>query len=102
VNARRGLFTSSQVINAVYTHPEWWSETNLFSQRGYRAYELQDEQYFPMGDNSAASSDARAWAGHNYVEQRFLLGKALLVFWPHTWNTPLPFTPNIQRMGLIR
>jgi hypothetical protein len=62
---------------------------------------LEDGQYFPMGDNSAASSDARAWYGHNYVEEKFLLGKALLVFWPHTWNAPVPFTPNFARMGLI-
>ncbi|MFO0939753.1 MAG: hypothetical protein U0930_03200 [Pirellulales bacterium] len=35
-----------------------------------------------MGDNSAASLDARMWQEH-FVDERFLLGKALLVFWPH-------------------
>jgi signal peptidase I len=74
--------------------------------RNQRKYALADDHYFPMGDNSAQSADARAWydehGDHNYVEQRFMLGKALLVFWPHYWNRPIPFFPNFSRMGLIR
>ena len=31
-----------------------------------------------------------------------LIGKALLIYWPHTWNRPIPFTPNFSRMGPIR
>ncbi|MCA9133778.1 MAG: signal peptidase I, partial [Planctomycetales bacterium] len=73
------------VISAIYAHPQWWAETNLFSQRRQLQFDLEEQQYFPMGDNSAASSDARSWGDHNYVEEKFLLGKALLVFWPHTW-----------------
>ncbi len=102
-NVLRGqMRTASNVISAVYSNPQWWAETNLFEQRGQLEFQLEDDQYFPMGDNSSHSSDARAWLGHNYVEQKYLLGKALLVFWPHTWNTPVPFTPNFSRMGLIR
>lgn len=99
---RAGLRTCEQAISAVYSNPQWWETTNLFEQRGTREFKLEEGQYFPMGDNSAASSDARAWVGHNYVEERYLLGKALLVFWPHSWKTPLPMTPNLARMGLIR
>lgn len=98
----RNRIDGERAIAEVYAHPEWWSETNLFGLRGELQYELEDDQFFPMGDNSAASSDARAWEGHNYVEKKFLLGKALLVFWPHTWNRPIPFTPNFGRMGRIR
>ncbi len=100
--ARNRMNSAEQVLSAVYANPQWWSETNLFSQRGTLAFQLEPDQYFPMGDNSSHSSDARAWIGHNFVEQKFLLGKALLVFWPHTWNTPIPFAPNFSRMGLIR
>jgi len=93
-------------IASTYEHPELWSETNLFSLRNERKYALADDHYFPMGDNSAQSADARAWGDehgdHNYVEQRFMLGKALLVFWPHYWNRPIPFFPNFSRMGMIR
>ncbi len=89
-------------IPEMYAHPEWWAQSNLFSLRGELRFELDQDHYFPMGDNSSASSDARAWRGHHYVEKKFLLGKALLVFWPHTWNRPVPFTPNFARMGRIR
>lgn len=93
-------------IASTYEHPELWAETNLFSLRNERNYSLADDHYFPMGDNSAQSADARAWGDekgdHNYVEQRFMLGKALLVFWPHYWNRPIPFFPNFSRMGMIR
>jgi signal peptidase I len=98
----RNRADAKEAISLVYSHPEWWSETSLFGLRGELRFELEADQYFPMGDNSSASSDARAWRGHNYVEKKFLLGKALLVFWPHTWNRPIPFTPNFERFGLIR
>jgi len=100
--ARAQMRSAEDIIASVYAHPQWWDKTNLFSQRGTLGFELEPDQYFPMGDNSAASSDARAWSDHHYVEQKFLLGKALLVFWPHTWKSPVPFTPNFSRMGLIR
>lgn len=38
-----------------------------------------ENQYFPCGDNSPASSDGRYW--HSAPEGN-LMGKALLVFWP--------------------
>ncbi|HBE66790.1 MAG TPA: signal peptidase I [Planctomycetaceae bacterium] len=98
----RRLLRWEDAIQAIYANPEWWAETDLFTLRRSREYQLEEDQYFPMGDNSAASSDARVWAGPKMVEGKYLLGKALLVFWPHTWNTPVPFTPNIARMRRIR
>ena len=83
---------------------------------------LQEDQFFPMGDNSPESLDARCWAGtkrqqqlprgvnqdawrwsdDSYVPRDLLVGKALVVFWPHSWNSPIPFLPNFKRMKLIR
>ncbi len=60
------------------------------------------DQFFMLGDNSAKSQDARAWKTHKYVERKLLIGKALFIFWPHSWDTPLPFTPNWKRMQFIR
>lgn len=100
--ATRSYASTLEAILAVYANPQWWEQTDLFNLRGERHFKLDEGQYFPMGDNSAQSSDARAWTGQHYVEEKFLLGKALLVFWPHYWNRPIPFTPNFARMGLIR
>lgn len=95
------MLSDSQLLRYTYSNPELWSKTPLFSLRQKQLFELGEDQYFPMGDNSAQSSDARMW-NQNYVEGKFLLGKALLVFWPHPWNRPIPFLPNVRRMGLIR
>ncbi|MDP1561901.1 MAG: S26 family signal peptidase, partial [Pirellulaceae bacterium] len=64
------------------------------------AYLLTEDQFFPMGDNSPQSEDARKWAPPKYVERRFMIGRALMVYWPHTWNSP-PFWPNFNRMRTI-
>jgi signal peptidase I len=60
-----------------------------------------NDQFFMLGDNSRQSQDARSWS-RNYVERKLLIGKALYIFWPHSWDSPLPFTPNWERMRFIR
>ncbi len=86
----------------IYSQPQWWSQTGLFNLRGSMHFGLTEDQYFPMGDNSAASLDARGWDNNHFVQHRYMLGKALLVFWPHHWNRPIPGWPNFTRMRLIR
>jgi signal peptidase I len=93
--------SDADIVHAVYSQPEFWEQTELFALRGSTTYRLAEGQYFPLGDNSAQSSDARMW-NENFVEHEFLLGKALMVFWPHTWNRPIPYLPDFTRMGLIR
>jgi signal peptidase I len=92
--------------------PSLW---NRFSQRNKADFVLNEDQLFVMGDNSAESSDARLWEssprgkpGGPYLDRRLLIGKALCVYWPHSWNripgTPIPFPlfPNIADMRLVR
>jgi signal peptidase I len=88
-----------------------------FSERKSVEFPLGEDQFFVMGDNSAESSDARLWnvgsehggkPGGQYLERRLLIGKALAVYWPHSWNripgTPIPFPlfPNFEDMRLVR
>ncbi|MCY3006987.1 MAG: signal peptidase I [Planctomycetota bacterium] len=75
-----------------------WSSDGL-------TYQLGPEDYFPMGDNTQASSDARMWNVRQEAGQpgRLMIGRAVMVFWPHYWNYGrIRFIPNFQRMGLIR
>lgn len=80
---------------------------------------LADGQFLMLGDNSSASKDSRAWGhpddGPFHVDRRLLVGRALVIFWPHAipaaWNVPLrlggwevrlPCWPNFGRMGFVR
>ncbi len=79
-----------------------------FAERGEEDFPLAAGQYFMMGDNSPASLDARLWPYQQFVEEELLIGKALVIFWPHSFNRipgtgiPFPFFPNFARMGFIR
>jgi signal peptidase I len=75
----------------------------------YADYTLKPNQFFVLGDNSARSRDGRLWGPDNYwVPRELLIGKALFIYWPHSWNkvpyvnVPFPYFPNFSRMGLVR
>ncbi len=99
----------------LFTNSARW---DLFLSRRHHDFPLEEDQFFMMGDNSPESQDSRLWAGGNarslghpggsYLERRLLIGKALCVYWPHSWNripgTPIPFPlfPNFADMRLVR
>jgi signal peptidase I len=85
--------------NALLTNATLWANSEMGQGRQTVEFAMQKDWYFPMGDNSSASSDARSW-GH--APEKLLIGRAVMVFWPHYWNAPVPFVPNVQRMSLIR
>ena len=44
-----------------------------------------------------------------WVPPQLLIGKALFIYWPHSWDRipyfnsiPCPYFPNFSRMGLVR
>jgi signal peptidase I len=102
--------SDAQKIHRIFADPQLWPRTNLFGDkmRRHTQYRLGPDQFLPMGDNSPQSFDGRFWVenytgqSHHYVERDLLIGKALLIYWPHTWNRPIPFTPNFTKMGRIR
>lgn len=105
---------SAERIQEVFRDPSLWEGSGLFAigNRRHVQFALQENQFLPLGDNSPASSDGRFWSqghmgqfldgDHHYVERDLLIGKALVIYWPHTWNRPIPFTPNFRKMGPIR
>ncbi len=58
------------------------------NDRGQR-YSVPREHYFALGDNSTHSKDSR---DRFRVHERYLLGKAVFVYWPWRW----------ERFGMIR
>jgi signal peptidase I len=120
VTGGRGATTSA--IQTSLLNRERWDRFAGWNARRTVSFNLDEDQFFPMGDNSPESKDARCWvdppdrfgvpsspdphaydwADKNYVPRDLLVGKAIMVFWPHTWNEPFPITPNFKRIGLIR
>jgi len=60
------------------------------------------DQFLPMGDNSAQSLDGRVWDGPRFFERDLLIGRGIVVFWPHTLSEPIPYMPNFGRMTFIK
>ena len=94
---------------AFLSSPRLWTATeeatSLFDDRNFRQaiFENGEDQFMPMGDNSPMSQDGRIWPGASHtVDRDLLIGKALYIYWPHAWNSPVPFWPNWGRMKLVR
>ena len=106
-----------KVIELIMKNPDQWTSANAnryFSKRKNQTKPMftlefgedsnrDKDQFFPMGDNSTQSLDARVWPGPDrYVERDLLIGRAIYVYWPHTLNEPIPFFPNFGKMKFIR
>ena len=117
-----GAVQNGKQMQEVFVDPAIWNTFPGWDARRTVEFVLKENQFFPMGDNSPESLDARCWAGTkyqipmprgvnepawewsdaSYVPRDLLVGKALVVFWPHSWNSPIPFLPNFKEMNLIR
>jgi len=91
----------------VLADPAQWA---LFNPKNLRSVpvDLAEDQFFVLGDNSPFSKDARLWEAEPYVRRDLLIGKALYIYWPHSFDrvpgtkVPLPFFPNFGAMGFVR
>ncbi len=83
----------------LYSTPSLWQKSPVFSSRRFVEINIGDEEYFPMGDNSAASADGRSWA--RPLPRDLMIGKAVSVFWPHVWMSPIPTFPISDGWGLF-
>ncbi len=103
-------------IREIMSTPKFWTSQaglEFFDSRSpednLSKFEIPEGAYMPMGDNSPQSLDARLWyVGEGpsrvpappYVRRDLISGRAMLIYWPHSWNWP-PFWPNFRRMRFI-
>jgi len=94
----------------IFRDPETWPR---FATRRHRDFPIAEDQFFVMGDNSPASQDCRLWKssggtkgtpGGAYLDRRLLTGKAVCVFWPHSWGgiPGVPILPGFPGFGDMR
>jgi len=116
---RQGTTFEGQVIPSLadgrdlFAVPDAWPR---FLTRRHVEFTIDERQLFVMGDNSPESADCRLWAkndvsrgipGGQYLDRRLLIGKAVCVFWPHSWGgipglPQLPGFPNFGDVRLVR
>jgi signal peptidase I len=86
------------------------SDDPAYAKSGMQSsIDLESDQFFMLGDNSPKSSDGRYWRTQHYVDRHLLIGKALYIYWPHSFNyveiaekkIPFPFWPNFARMRFV-
>lgn len=120
-------FIDAQNLKATITHMNLWRDVYytpivVNGERAARGLpdnpvKLGNDEYFVLGDNSPLSGDGRYWrdpidlpaeavrAGAGIVPGRFLLGKAMLVYWPagfRMFNAEYPdLVPNFGEMRFI-
>jgi signal peptidase I len=103
-----GPLTDFQRIGSshrVLSDPALW---DVFDNMQAVDFPLREDQFLALGDNSPKSKDSRLWAREHYVRRELLIGKALYIYWPHSWNKlprtniPFPLFPNVSRMGFVR
>jgi signal peptidase I len=93
-------------VDQFFSDPSQWSELDESNLR-QAEFTIKEDQYFALGDNSAKSQDSRLWSAPQ-IDRDLLKGKALFIYWPHSWNRipyvniPFPFFPNFSRMHLIK
>ncbi len=106
-----GMTDFKTVYQGTLTDPSVWPQA--FDPRNIEeaSFRLLADQFLALGDNSARSQDSRRWEGEGFdpfVSRELLVGKALCLYWPHSWNRlpgtsiPFPLFPNFPRMGLVR
>jgi len=98
--------SSEESLRHTMSDPEQWRH---FGKTRTVSWTLENGQFFALGDNTAQSKDSRMWTDGRpdvtfYIPEKFLIGEALFVHWPH--GNPLPGTnlhivPEVQKMRFI-
>ena len=110
---RLPFMTADQLADFFSDPAAWRASTGqnghtVFDQRKEVTFPLAADQFFVLGDNSPASADSRLWDHQHYVDRDMMIGKALFIYWPHSFDRipgtgiPFPFFPNFKDMGFVR
>ena len=102
---------SQKPLEEFLSSPDEW---DVFKDRHAIEFHIGADEFFVLGDNSPESKDGRIWtlrpgtvAPTHFVPRELLIGKAIWIYWPHSWDhvpgtgIPFPFFPNFGDMGTV-
>ncbi len=72
-----------RVVAAKDGYNGYTNDIGVYLRSPKESFTVPPENYFAMGDNSANSSDSRAWGT---VPARNVVGRGLFVYYPFTWH----------------
>lgn len=79
VEIRQGhVLVNGRRLDAAAVQDFTYHNQGQFGQEG-AATTVPADMYYVLGDNSSSSHDSRFWG---FVPKRFLIGKAVYIFWP--------------------
>ncbi|MEO8498467.1 MAG: signal peptidase I, partial [Planctomycetota bacterium] len=62
VNSEYSSYMPQRDLEEVFYEPRTWETTTVFQDRQTVEFQLGGDQFFPLGDNSPQSKDARLWS----------------------------------------
>ena len=88
-NAQIRMCDYKSPVAGFLAKPTSWP--SVFASQRSVEFPLRSDEFLMLGDNSPHSADSRLWRGpdgrpEHYVKRDLLVGKAVFVYWPHSWN----------------
>ncbi len=77
IKDRRIYINGKPVIDDKFAGKDYYNRGDY--GRENQAIVVPDDAYYVLGDNSASSRDSRYWG---FVPKKYLLGKAIVIYWP--------------------
>ena len=81
----RGDYRSNETDSLLLGNVAEWQKAYLNHRLEWDTleYEIPEDHFFVLGDNSPRSSDGRFWETTNTVPRTAFVGKAFYIYWPH-------------------
>ncbi len=93
---------SLELLQEALSDPDaWWQQYQDHLQRDPSFdrvdIAIPEDGYLALGDNSPRSSDGRFWRPRQTVPEKYLVGKAFWIYWPHGQ----PFLNDGRGFGIV-